>query len=171
MQKCMMFDWNDVRCLLAVHRTGNLSRAARALKVNQSTVSRRLAVLEQELSARLVQHEADRYVLTELGRALLAQMEQMEEAAFAVERKAQGSEAELSGSVRLTAPDAFGSRFLPQLLAEFRQVYPDIDLQLVADNRQLNLFRREAELALRMGRPPVQSGLLVRRSVDVVSAV
>jgi DNA-binding transcriptional LysR family regulator len=165
-----MFDWNDVRCLLAVHRTGTLTRAARTLEVNQSTISRRLVALEDKLGARLVQHEADRYVLTELGHSLLARMEQMEEAAFAVERAAEGREAHLSGSVRMTAPDAFGSRFLPQLLAEFHQAYPEIDIQLVAENRTLNLFRREAELALRMLRP-VQRELLVRRVGDVGNAV
>jgi DNA-binding transcriptional LysR family regulator len=165
-----MFDWNDVRCLLAVHRTGTLTRAARTLEVNQSTVSRRLATLEAELGARLVQHEADRYVLTELGRSLLARMEEMEEAAFAVQRAAEGREAQLSGNVRMTAPDAFGSRFLPQVLAEFHESYPDIDIQLVAENRTLNLFRREAELALRMIRP-AQRELLVRRVGEVGNAV
>jgi DNA-binding transcriptional LysR family regulator len=165
-----MFDWNDVRCLLAVQRAGNLSRAARALKVNQSTVSRRLVALEEQLGARLVQNEAGRYVLTELGQTLLARMEAMEEAAFDVERGAKGRESELCGTVRLTAPDAFGSRFLPEVLAEFHLKYPDIDLQLVADNRSLNLFQREAELALRTVRPP-QRELLTRRLGEVGNAV
>jgi DNA-binding transcriptional LysR family regulator len=165
-----MLDWDDVRFFLALQRARTLGTAARQLGVNASTVARRLAALEAQLETRVLERSEGGYVLTEGGEALLARAEAMEDAALGAEREVAGREARLSGTLRLTAPEALGGFFLPPLLARFQQRYPDIDLELVADNRPLSISRREADLALRLVRP-TQPSLVVRRVAEVGTAL
>ncbi|PTL82818.1 LysR family transcriptional regulator [Vitiosangium sp. GDMCC 1.1324] len=161
-----MFGWDDARFFLEIHRAGSLSAAGRKLRVNQSTVSRRLAALESALGARLFDRTPDGYLLTPAGEALLPRAERMEDEAIAAARDVAGGESRLVGTVRLTAPETFGSRFLTARLADFHQRYPDITLELVADNRAFSLSRREADVALRLDRPT--QPLLVTRQVAEV---
>jgi DNA-binding transcriptional LysR family regulator len=161
-----MFGWDDARFFLEIHRTGSLSAAGRKLRVNQSTVGRRLVALELALGARLFDRTPDGYLPTPAGEALLPRAERMEEEALAAARDVAGGEARLAGTVRLTSPEAFGSRFLTTRLADFHRRYPDITLELVADNRALSLSRREADVALRLSRPT--QPLLVTRQVAEV---
>lgn len=161
-----MFGWDDARFFLEIHRAGSLSAAGRGLRVNQSTVGRRLAALESALGARLFDRTPEGYLLTPSGEALLPRAERMEEEALAAARDVAGGEARLAGSVRLTAPETFGSRFLTARLADFHRRYPDIALELVADNRAFSLSRREADVALRLARP-VQPLLVTRQVAEV----
>jgi DNA-binding transcriptional LysR family regulator len=165
-----MFSWDDARYFLEVHRAGSFSAAGRRLRVNQSTVGRRLAALEGTLGARLFERTPDGYVLTVAGEAFLARAEKMEEEGLAATREVAGHEARLAGTVRLTAPETFGSRFLASRLMAFHKRYPDIDLELVADNRALSLTRREADVALRLARP-AQPLLVTRQLAEVTSAL
>ena len=161
-----MFGWDDARYFLEIHRAGSLSAAGRGLRVNQSTVGRRLAALESVLGVRLFDRTPEGYVLTPAGEVLLPRAERMEEEALAAARDVAGGEARLAGTVRLTAPEAFGSRFLTARLADFHRRYPDITLELVADNRAFSLSRREADVALRLARP-VQPLLVTRQVAEV----
>ncbi|MCY1080195.1 LysR family transcriptional regulator [Archangium lansingense] len=161
-----MFGWDDARFFLEIHRAGSLSAAGRRLRVNQSTVGRRLAALESVLRVRLFDRTPGGYLLTPAGETLLPRAERMEEEALAAARDVAGGEARLAGTVRLTAPEAFGSRFLTSRLAGFHQRYPDITLELVADNRTFSLSRREADVALRLARP-VQPLLVTRQVAEV----
>lgn len=171
MQECMgMFDWDDARYFLAVHRQGSLSAAGRQLKVEQSTVGRRISALEEALGVRLFDRTPDGFVLTPAGEGLLPRFERIEEEVFAVEREAGGREARLSGTVRLTAPENLGSFFVAPLLARFRTQYPEIALELVADNRTLSLSKREADVALRLSRP-TQPLLVTRKLAEVGTAL
>jgi DNA-binding transcriptional LysR family regulator len=162
-----MFDWSDARYFLAIVRLRSLSAAARHLGVQQSTVGRRLAALEAALDARLFERTPDGYVATTAGDALLPHAERIEDEALAVERKVKGREGQAAGSVRVTAPQAFGFSFLVPLLAQLRHEQPDVVVELVADNLALNLSRREADLALRLGRP--QQPQLVTRKLGRVA--
>jgi DNA-binding transcriptional LysR family regulator len=161
-----MFGWDDARYFLEIHRSGSLSEAGRRLRVNQSTVGRRLAALESVLGVRLFDRTPGAYLLTPAGEALLPRAERMEEEALAAARDVAGGEARLAGTVRLTAPETLGSRFLTARLADFHRRYPDITLELVADNRTFSLSRREADVALRLARPA--QPLLVTRQVAEV---
>jgi DNA-binding transcriptional LysR family regulator len=162
-----MFDWNDARYFLAVARRGSLSSAARQLRVQQSTVGRRLAALEEALQTRLFERTPDGYLVTAAGEAFVDHAERIESEALAVERRLMGSEALVAGSVRVTAPQSFGFTFLVPLLARLRREQPEIMVELVADNFPLSLSRREADMALRLGRPREQP--LVMRKLAVVS--
>ena len=165
-----MFDWNDTRYFLAIARLGSLSKAARHLRVQQSTVGRRLAALEQSLDTRLFERTSDGYVATPAGEALVPHAERIEDEALAVERELAGHEEVVAGTVRMTAPQAFGFYFVVPLLARLHADQPDILCELVADNFALNLSRREADLALRLGRP-VQQQLLLRKLGSVTDAL
>ncbi|HXU81623.1 MAG TPA: LysR family transcriptional regulator [Polyangia bacterium] len=157
-----MFDWNDARFFLAIARAGSLSGAARALRVQQSTMGRRLAALEEALGARLFERTPDGYLLTAAGESLRKRTERIEDEALSAERELLGQEARIAGVVRLTTPEAFGNLFLAPLLARLRVEQPDILVEVVAENATLSLTRREADLAMRTGRPR-QPLLLMRK--------
>ena len=155
-------EWDDARYVLAIHRAGSLSAAARALDVNQSTVGRRLEALEAALAARLFFRTREGYVVTPEGERLLPHAVRMEEEAHAIRREISGQEARLTGLVRLTAPEAMSAKLLLPILGRFHARYPSIQLQLVADNRSLNLTKREADIAVRVGKP-TDPQLIARR--------
>jgi DNA-binding transcriptional LysR family regulator len=165
-----VFDWNDARYFLAIARAGSLSAAARTLKVQQSTVGRRLAALEEALGARLFERTPHGYLLTGAGDSLRARAERIEDEALSAERELLGQEARIAGVVRLTTPEAFGNLFLPPLLARLHAEQPDILVEVVAENATLSLTKREADLAMRTGRPR-QPLLVMRRLAPLANGL
>ncbi|HVV51826.1 MAG TPA: LysR family transcriptional regulator [Polyangia bacterium] len=165
-----MFDWDDARVFLALARRGSLSAAGRLLKVQQTTVGRRLAALEAALDARLFERTSAGYLLTEPGEALLAHAERIEEEALSAERALLRREGRIAGTVRITAPQAFGNGFLVPLLARLRDEQPGVVVELVADNAFLNLTKRDADVALRLSRPK-QRLLVARRLGEVATGL
>jgi DNA-binding transcriptional LysR family regulator len=165
-----MFDWNDARYFLAVHRTKTLSAAARQLGVNQSTVSRRLRALEDALGARLFVQTRDGYFASDAGERLLARAARVEDEALALEREASGQEARLTGPVRITGADAFSPRVLAPLIVELHARVPGLDFELIADTRTLSLTKREADMAVRTARPKEPS-LVIRRLCGFASSL
>ncbi len=165
-----MFDWDDLRVFLEVHRTGSLTAAGHRLGANPSTVGRRLATFEKTLGANLFFRTPDGHVATPAGERLLLHADRIEEEALAVGREIAGEEERLRGTIRITAPDAFSASVLVPLLAAFRRRWPDIDIEVIADNRVLSLTKREADMALRVNRPR-DSGLVVRRLSDFGSGL
>ncbi|TWA83139.1 molybdate transport repressor ModE-like protein [Azospirillum brasilense] len=157
-------NWDDLRIFLELARTGSLSAAARALRISHATVGRRVAALEEGLGRRLVERRADGYGLTTDGEAVFALADGMDERALAILRQASsqgGHEAGLTGTVRLTTTPALADRFLMPRLGPFRARHPEIDLEVMVDNRSLSLARREADIAIRLARP--QHGDLIAR--------
>lgn len=148
-----MLDWNDLRHFLAVHRAGNLSRAAGELGLNATTVSRRLSALEEALGTRLFDRTPDGYLLTSAGRDLLPRAERMEQEALALEREVVGADGEARGVVRVTATEMLATRFIAPHIAGFTARHPDIVLDLHCTNEVVSLARREADIALRLAKP------------------
>jgi DNA-binding transcriptional LysR family regulator len=165
-----MFEWDDARYFLAVHRAGSLSAAARQLGVNQSTMSRRLVALEARLRAKLFFRTREGFSIAPAGERLLAHAERMEDEAIAISREIAGQETRLTGVVRLTATDLFGARVITPLLVQFHALYPDIQLELDTDNRVRNLTKREADIAVRFGET-AERGVVVRRVAEYRSAL
>jgi DNA-binding transcriptional LysR family regulator len=157
-----MLDWSDLRFVLAVQRAGTLTAAAQALDVNQSTVTRRLLALHQALGARVLERRGATYVLTPLGERLRPMLAEIEDRALALERAAHGLDARPAGVVRITTVDALAVRFLAPSLPRFRAQLPEVTLEIDSSPRTLDLGRREADLALRLGRPR-QEALVARR--------
>lgn len=157
-----MFDWDDVRYFLMLQRHGTLAAAGAALKLDPTTVGRRLMKLEEELGARLFDRTPTGYVLTEAGHRLLPRAERIEREALGVEREVAGEDQKLEGLVRLTATEMLTTRFIAPHLRRFRERYPEIQLELQCTNLDVNLARREADIALRLARP-TQEDLIIKR--------
>lgn len=155
-------DWDDLRFFAELARTGSLSAAARTLRVDHSTVARRITSLEGALGTRLFDRLPRGYVLTPEGEHVREQVERLEEDVFALQRTVQGRGPGLSGTVRVSAPPAFASLFLSPRLGILRERHPDIVLELSGTNISVSLTRREADIALRLARPE-GSSLITRK--------
>jgi len=156
-------EWDDVRCFLAVNRTGTLAAAARKLRINYTTVGRRIAALQRALGARLFDRTPDGLVLTDAGEAVRTAGDQMEEAALLFEQRALGADRTLSGLVRVATTEAIGQVvFLPALRA-LHEKHPHIRVELLTGSLQVDIARREADLAVRYIRP--EGGNLVTRRI------
>jgi len=165
-----MLDWTDLRFLLAIQRERTLSGAARKLACDQTTVGRRLEALEAALEARLFRRTPDGYFPTRDGELALARAERVEEEVLSLEREVVGRDERPAGLVRLTTYESFGTTFLAPRLGELRARHPELDLLLNMDNRPLNLSRREADLAVRPGKPS-QQPLHIRKIGAVTAAL
>jgi DNA-binding transcriptional LysR family regulator len=159
-------DWNLLPDFLAIARAGSLTGAAGARGLNHSTIYRRLNQLEDQLGSRLFERLPGGYQLTEAGERLLPFAQRMEAEAFAAERTLTGTDRSLRGEVRLTAPENLAYAYLPVYLQAFRERYPDIRVSILVSNADLDLNRREADVALRAtDRPPEH--LVGRKILDV----
>ncbi len=161
-----MFNWDDVRFFLAVKREGNLARASSTLRMDATTVGRRLGQLEEELGARLFDRTSRGFVLTAAGRRLLPRAEGIEREAMALARDLSGEDSKLEGNVRLSATEMLTTRFIAPYLGKFRARYPGITLDLNCTNREVDLARGEADIALRLARPR-QEHLVVKKLLSI----
>ncbi len=160
-------NWSALKEFLVVAECGTLSAAARRLGVSQPTLTRRMRDLEESLRAELFRRTPRGLALTEAGEALIAPARQMQAGAHAVELAATGHDSSLAGLVRLTATEGIALEWLTPALAEFRGDHPAIDVQVIVSNTAVNVLRREADIAIRLGRPQ-QKELVARRVADLV---
>jgi DNA-binding transcriptional LysR family regulator len=165
-----MVDWNDLRYFLAVHRAGNLARAASELAINATTVGRRLSALEDQLGTKLFDRTPDGYQLTPAGRDLLPRAETMEREALAVDREVTGADDRLAGRVRVTATEMLATRFVAPHIWRLQAAHPEIILDLHCTNEVVSLARREADIALRLARPR-EDNVVTRRLSDIPLAL
>ena len=153
-------NWNDLRVLLAVKRGQTLGAAARQLHVDDTTVSRRLAALQSELGARLVErHGHNRLMLTEVGEAVVRQAEAIEHR-FELVREIV-SHGEDTGTVRVTSVAILTNRLFVRAVPQLAAEHPGLTVELIPEGRNLNLALREADVAVRLARPTL-GGLNIR---------
>ena len=145
----LMIDWSDLQFCLAVARHGTLSAAARALRVTQPTVGRRIAAFEHKLGAKLFVRTPRAWKLSEVGSAVLAHAEHMQAHALSAEMLAAGRDAGVVGRIRVTASEWMICSVLAPALAPYLARHPGLCLELIADTRHLSLVKREADIALR----------------------
>jgi DNA-binding transcriptional LysR family regulator len=157
-------NWNDLRYFLAVRRSGTLLGAARELGVEHTTISRRIAALERDVGATLFTRAPDGLTPTAAGEALLPHAEAMERAADAAHRHVKGHDTRIEGTVRVTTSEAFAG-FLVRGLAPLRERHPALVIDLFATNRQVDLLRGEADVAVRLA-PTTHEDLVLRRVGD-----
>jgi DNA-binding transcriptional LysR family regulator len=158
-----MSDWNDLKYLLQVSREGSTLAASRVLKTSQSTVMRRIAVLEEELGFELFEKRRTGYVPTEALNALMPGLEAIEQAHALFDREASAMARGLSGTVRLTSSELLVTHMLGPALFELRKHYPGIHIELMTTDGFLDLTSGEADIALRAGDPPAEPTLFGRR--------
>ncbi len=166
-----MFDWDDLRHLIAVSRHGSTLAAAKALGVNQSTVHRRLAELETRVGLALVKRHPSGYRLSELGETLIGDVLSVETAVMGLERKVRALKHDLKGVIRLTCPEPTVSRIVATgLLDRFYERYPGLTVEFVTSDRYLDIAKGEADVAFRSGEPADDS-LVGRKICDSVWAI
>ncbi|MEX0328832.1 MAG: LysR family transcriptional regulator [Ruegeria sp.] len=146
-------NWDDMRVFLAVASEQSLSAAGRSLRLDPATVGRRIARLETALTATLFTKSQQGYVLTSVGERLLDHGMQAEEAMRAAAGAMAGSSKTLSGQIRIGAPDGSANYLLPQVCAKISDANPDLDIQILALPRVINLSRREADMAVTVSVP------------------
>lgn len=147
-----MFDWNDLKYLLAVARQHSTIAASRALGVNQSTVQRRLGELERRIGQPLVQRHPTGYRLTAFGEQLLPQAERVEQAVLAFAGQVEAFQRNLIGVVRVTCPEPLVYRITnSSLLDRFHARYPGLKVEFVMSDKYLDFTKGEVDVALRSG--------------------
>ena len=145
--------WDDLKIFLAVARTESLSGAGRKLKIDPATVGRRIARLEEALGAPLFAKSPQGYAPTDAGQRLLAHAERAEQAMDGAIEELAGSSGQLSGQIRIGAPDGCANFILPQVCAEITGQNPELDIQIIALPRVFNLSKREADIAIGVSQP------------------
>jgi DNA-binding transcriptional LysR family regulator len=158
-------DWDNIRVFLSVARAGQFLAAARQLRVDHGTVSRRIGTLETSLGVRLFDRQTTGCVLTAAGERLLESAEEVEAQLLRAQGDLSQSDVELSGTVRIAAPDGFTTLFLCSRLGRLKAKYPSLTIQLVPMSRTFSLSKREADLAITIERPE-EGRLAVRKLVD-----
>ncbi|MFC7735155.1 LysR family transcriptional regulator [Roseomonas sp. GCM10028921] len=160
------YDWGDLRFLLAVVREGSTLSAAKHLGVNQTTVARRVAALEAALGVTLFDRRQDGYRPSEAGQVLLGQAARVGEEAETLARLAARHRRALAGVIRVTTTEGLANSVFTPWLADFTEAYPDIRVEMIADERRLDLARGEADIAIRATKAPDGAGIVARRIAD-----
>lgn len=142
-------DWNDVRYFLEVVRAGSVTQAAQRLGVNQTTVSRRITMLEDHLGKKLFDRSGHGWVMTHVAERLVSSAETMAEEADTIERHVMADSQELSGKLSVTVADVCTQSLVMPAIQSFAQQYPNVGLEIIATRDTLNLAAREADVALR----------------------
>lgn len=146
-------NWDDARVLLALGRDQTLRKAGRSLRVDQATVGRRIAALEQALGSTLFLRTPDGFQLTAIGEAAYQAAEKMEAAALELSRRVRGSDDEFSGEVRISTTDSLAFDYVIPALKPLRMKHPEIRVLLDSGSHIVNLSQRETDIAIRNQRP------------------
>ena len=147
-----MLDWDDLRFFLAVARHGTLAGAAKHLHVTQSTVSRRIAAMQDGMGVRLLQRTPDGYVLTLAGESIRQHVERVESETQLVESAVAGLDARLAGMVRVSSSQVLTSHLLAPCFAALHARHPDILIEALPDLVGRPLTTREADVVLALRR-------------------
>jgi DNA-binding transcriptional LysR family regulator len=160
-----MENWDDLRIFLAVAQAGSLTIAAQVLKIDPATVSRRIARLEMAHTTPLFSKSPKGYELTEAGHGLVAHVDAAQSSFSAGLGALRGDGEGLMGQIRIGAPDGCANFLLPQVCGQITKDYPELDIQIVALPRVLNLTRREADMAIGVSQPTA-GRLIVQKIAD-----
>jgi DNA-binding transcriptional LysR family regulator len=152
----LVFDWNDLVYFLELARQSRLAPAARRLKVDHTTVSRRIAELEKSLSVKLFDRKPDGFVLTEHGHRLFAIAERIEQEAVSVPQTLGSDITTATGRVRVATMEGIGAFFLAERFAELAERNSGILVELVTERHLISLTKREADIFLSFVHPEGQ---------------
>lgn len=161
--------WDDLKIILTIARAGSLAGAARDLGVNHSTVFRRLNTFEDSLGVRLFDRLPSGYALTVAGEEMRASAEMVEREIDRLDRRITGQDLRLRGSLVVTTTDTLATGILGPHIAAFKRAYPDIDLELILDNQNVSLSKRQADVAVRPTLNPSET-LVGRKICDIAFA-
>jgi len=155
-------DWDKLRIFHAVAEAGSFTAAGNDLGLSQSAVSRQISALEDELKTKLFNRHARGLVMTEQGEMMYRTAHEMSTRFDAARTRLTDSREKPFGSIKITTTVGLGSMWLTPRIKEFIELYPDITIELLLSDTELDLATREADIAIRM-RQPIQSSLIQRR--------
>lgn len=162
----MALDWDKLRIFHAAAEAGSFTHAADALNLSQSAISRQVAALEQEIGAPLFHRHARGLVLSEQGELLFQTANDVLKRLEQVRMQLTETREKPTGKLRVTTTVGLGSGWLTERSKEFLELYPELELQLVFDNEEIDLTMRKADAAIRL-RQPQQPDLIQRRLFTV----
>lgn len=161
----VVFDWNRARAFLVTAEEGSLSAAAKALGVAQPTLGRQVAALEEEMGVVLFERTRRGLRLTPSGLELVEHVRAMADAANRFSLAASGQSQTIEGPICITTTEAYAAYVLPPIVTKLRKIAPEITIEILASNAVTDLRRREADIAIRNGRPTDQD-LIARKVKD-----
>jgi DNA-binding transcriptional LysR family regulator len=164
-------DWDDLRFVLEVCRSGSALAAASKLGVNQSTVMRRIAQAEEALGVELFERKQSGYVPTPNGLCVADAAGRIEREVHEVRSAMAAVQRVLTGTVRFTSSDLLANTILASCLRPFQKLNPGLRVELITDDRRLDIAHGEADVALRAGSRPDGAGIVMRRMPDAAWAV
>ena len=159
-------DWDKLRIFHAVAEAGSFTHAGESLNLSQSAVSRQISALEESLNVSLFHRPARGLILTEQGELLYRTAHEVFAKLAMAEAQLSESKDRPKGQLKVTTTVALGSTWLTPRMGEFLDVYPDVTVDLLLDDRELDLSMREADVAIRMA-PPRQPELIQRHLMTV----
>ncbi len=159
-------DWDKLRIFHAVAEKGSLTHAGEVLRLSQSAVSRQIRALEEQLSVTLFHRHARGLILTEQGELLFDATQAMAKRLETTAARIRDSEDEVFGELRVTTTTGFGTLWLAPRLANLYKKYPALKIDLMLEERVLDLPMREADLAIRM-KEPSQADLIRKRLMQI----
>jgi DNA-binding transcriptional LysR family regulator len=162
----MSLDWDKLRVFHAAAEAGSFTHAAETLKLSQSAISRQVSALEHDVGVPLFHRHARGLVLTEQGELLYRTAHDVLMRLENVRTRLTEAKDRPSGILRVTTTVGLGAGWLTERVQEFLDLYPDIQLQLILSNEELDLMMRQADCAIRL-RVPQQSDLIQRRLFTV----
>ena len=161
-----MMDWDKLRIFHAVAEAGSFTHAGEMLNLSQSAVSRQISALEESLNVPLFHRHARGLILTEQGELLYRTAHEVFAKLAMAEAQLTESKERPRGPLKVTATVALGSTWLTPRMKEFLDLHPEVSVELVLDERELDLGMREADVAIRM-MPPRQPDLIQRHLMTV----
>jgi DNA-binding transcriptional LysR family regulator len=162
-----MFDWNDLKHFLVVARAGGTRSGASVLNLSQPAAVRGMTALERDLGLSLFDRSDDGYRLTEAGQELLGAAGVVEAGVTAFKARVDRRSNQLSGTIRVTTNETFANLLLMPSLAEFNRRHPDLRIDVLVEDRMMDLVKGEAEVALRGAYSAGKGAIVGRRLHDL----
>jgi DNA-binding transcriptional LysR family regulator len=159
-------DWDKLRIFHAVADAGSFTHAGTELSLSQSAVSRQISALEEDLHVPLFHRHARGLILTEQGEVLYRTAHEVFTKLAAARTRLMDSKEKPTGDIKITTTVGLGSVWLTPRIKEFMELYPDIRVQMILEDEELDLSMREADVAIRLRRP-TQPDLIQRKLFTV----
>jgi DNA-binding transcriptional LysR family regulator len=144
-----MYNWDDLKVFLEVSKTLNLSKAARVLDIDQTTVHRRILRFERKTGKKLLKRVGQGYILTPWGEAIAGKSKGLDDEMKKMEMLLEDNLSEVFGTVNITTANVIANVVLPPLLVKFHKLYPQLKLEITVAEEFFDIYKREADLAIR----------------------